>query len=169
MKFSTMQSFLTYYQMQRQTTLTFIDIIPPDKVDWAYKPGKFTIGDMIRHIAAIERQVFAEMALGGPSLYKGCGRELAGSYPEIIAFLNRMHEESLAIFKRIPDTALAQEITTLTGKRLILSDFLTLLIIHEVHHRAALCIYLNLLDVDTPPIIGLKEEQIVELSRNNPA
>jgi uncharacterized damage-inducible protein DinB len=31
---------------------------------------------------------------------------------------------------------------------------------HEIHHRAQLYIYLNLLDVKTPPIFGLNAEQV---------
>lgn len=160
-----MRSFLAYYEKVRDTTRKFIEVVPPDKVDWAYKPGKFSIGDLLRHIAAIERHVFAEMAVGRPSRYKGCGKDLADGYQSIVDYVEEMHTAAMNIFKGIPDEALTQEINTLTGRRISLSGFLNALVVHEVHHRAALAIYLNLLNVETPPIIGLKEEQVVELSR----
>jgi hypothetical protein len=40
-------------------------------------PGKFTVGDQIRHIAAIERYMFVETYAGHLSAYRGCGKELA--------------------------------------------------------------------------------------------
>ena len=70
-----MDRFLAYYEKTRTVTTQVIQVIPPDKVDWSYMKGKFTIGDLVRHIAAIERQVFAEIAKGNKSTYKGCGKE----------------------------------------------------------------------------------------------
>jgi hypothetical protein len=34
--------------------------IPPGKIDWTYAPAKFTLGDVLRHIAVTERYMFAE-------------------------------------------------------------------------------------------------------------
>ena len=55
MEITSVSSFLEYYERLRERTLRVINVIPPDKMDWAYQPGKFTIADMIRHIAAMER------------------------------------------------------------------------------------------------------------------
>jgi uncharacterized damage-inducible protein DinB len=57
-----------------------------------------------------------------------------------------------------------REVKTLDGRLISAGNFLRALIVHEVHHRGALCIYLNLLGVKTPPIIGLMEEQVIQLS-----
>ncbi|MES2779390.1 MAG: hypothetical protein V4651_05775, partial [Bacteroidota bacterium] len=46
-----------------------------------------------------------------------------------------------------------------------LATFLRALVVHEVHHRGALCIYLNMLDVTTPPILGFTEEQVIQVSQ----
>ncbi|MBY0403884.1 MAG: S1C family serine protease, partial [Cyanobacteria bacterium] len=46
------------------------------------------------------------------------------------------------------------EVTLLNGKETALGNFLRALVVHEVHHRGALCIYLNMLDVTTPSILG---------------
>ena len=43
-----------------------------------------------------------------------------------------------------------------------MGSFLRALIIHEIHHCGALCIYLNLLDITTPSIFGLTEKQVIE-------
>lgn len=160
-----MQSFLSYYEKTRQVTGRVIQVIPADKFCWTYKAGKFTIGHLVRHIAAIERNVFAEVAAGNKPNYKGCGKEIAKDYENDISYFNEMHRQSIGIFQAIPDKALRQKIKSLDGREIELGNFLKALIVHEVHHRGALCIYLNLSGVETPPIIGLKEEQVIQLSR----
>ena len=60
------------------------------------------LGDQIRHIAAIERYLYAETIAGRPSIYRGCGKELADGYEDVIKYFNDLHEESLkfsAIFQ----------------------------------------------------------------------
>lgn len=165
MEIKSIDAFLSYYEKTRQATTKVIRVIPHDKIDWSYKPGKFTIGDMVRHIAAIERWVFAEVALGNKPAYKGCGKELADGYENTVSYFNQLQEQSLQIFKSLKDEDLSKQIKTLDGRDIELGNFLRALFLHEIHHRGALCIYLNLLNVETPPIIGLKEEQVIELSK----
>lgn len=165
MEITKIEPFLLYYEKTRQITLKVIDVVPRDKIDWAYKSGKFTIADLVRHIAAIERYIFAEAAIGNKSSYKGCRKELADGFENIIAYFNEMHAQSMAIFRSLTDESLKRTVRSLDGREMELGIFLRALIVHEVHHRAALCIYLNLLNVTTPPIIGLMEEQVIQLSK----
>jgi uncharacterized damage-inducible protein DinB len=66
MEINSITSFLSYYDKIREGTNQIIQVIPKDKMDWTYKSEKFTIADVVRHIAAIERNVFAELVLGNP-------------------------------------------------------------------------------------------------------
>ena len=92
-------TFLDYFEKIRERTKKLIRLIPPDKMDWTYQEGKFTFGDIIRHLATIERYMYAENAQGKPSAYPGCGKELADGYEDVLAFMDKMHEESVAIFR----------------------------------------------------------------------
>lgn len=166
MEIKTIASFLTYYEKTRETTSRVIAVIPPDKLDWTYMPGKFTVADLVRHIAAIERNLFAEIVLGNPVCYTGCGKELADGYEAIVTWFNKTHLESMAIFKSLSDEDLNRTINSVNGKPTTVAAFLRALIIHEIHHRAALCIYLNLLQVKTPAVLGLSEEQVKEISKS---
>jgi uncharacterized damage-inducible protein DinB len=165
MEIRTIDSFLNYYQRTRKITNQVIQVIPPDKLDWSYKPGKFTLGDLVRHIAAIERNLFAEVILGNKSVYRGCGKNLADGYDHVISFFNEMHQQSIQIFKSLSDRDLQKEIKTLDGKLTTVANFLRALIVHEIHHRGVMCIYLNLINVTTPPVIGLSESQVIEFSK----
>jgi uncharacterized damage-inducible protein DinB len=165
MEITKMKPFLAYFEKTRQATTKVIEAIPPDKLDWTYMAGKFTFGDLVRHIAGIERYVFAEVAIGNKPKYNGCGKELADGYVNVVAYFNEMHRQSLEIFNSIPDDSLERKIKSLDGKEVELGVFLRALVLHEVHHRGALCIYLNLLGVASPPIMGLMEEQVIQLSK----
>ena len=165
MEITNTDSFLRYYEKTREVTVKVIAVIPHDKMDWSYMPGKFTIGDLVRHIAAIERNVFAEIAIGNKPNYKGCGKELADGYQNVVTYFNEMHLQSTKIFGSLDDGRLKEKIKSVDGKEIELGNFLRALLVHEIHHRAALCIYLNLLGVETPSIIGLKEEQVIQLSK----
>lgn len=166
MEITSMQSFLKYYEKARVQTQRVAQAIPRDKMDWTYQQGKFTFGDLIRHMASIERNVFAEVVKGNKPNYKGCGKELADGYEEVFSYFNEMHKQSIEIFRTVSDELLKQKINSLDGKEIELGNFLRALIVHEVHHRGALCIYLNLVGVPSPPVIGLTEEQVIQLSNS---
>lgn len=166
MEINTISSFLSYYERIREVTNRIIQVIPQDKLDWSYMPGKFTIADLVRHIAAIERNLFAETVLGNPICYSGCGKELADGYDNIVTYYNEMHNQSMAIFKMLSNEDLKRTIKSASGKATTIGGFLRSLIIHEVHHRGTLCIYLNLMNVKTPPILGLTEEEVKQISNS---
>jgi len=159
MEIYSVDSFLDYYERIRGRTLRLIAVVPPDFIDWAYKPGKYSIADMIRHIAAMERYMFAENVAGRPSRYNGCGNELADGYDNVVAYLNRMHQESIGIFKELADADLQKKCPNPDGT-ITTWKWLRAMTEHEIHHRAELYIYLNLLDIKTPPMFGLSAEEV---------
>jgi uncharacterized damage-inducible protein DinB len=166
MEIQSVTSFLTYYKSIRERTKKLIVVVPPGQMDWAYKPGKFTIADHIRHIAAMERFMFAENVLGKPCIYNGCGKELADGYENVISFMDRLHQESIAIFGNLKDSELQNKCTTPGNTQIAIWKWLRAMVEHEIHHRAELYIYLNILNINTPPIFGLSAEEVQERSLN---
>ena len=165
MSVTDIESFLEYYDKIRQRTCRLISVIPREYMDWAYKPGKFTIADQIRYIAAIERYMFAETILGNPCTYNGCGRELADGYENVIQYFNRKHEEALTIFNSLSNEGLQRKCLTPGHTSITVWKWLRAMTEHEIHHRAQLYIYLNILDVRTPPMFGLRSEDIIQNSQ----
>ncbi|MDI9256806.1 DinB family protein [Flavobacterium sedimenticola] len=164
MEVTSIQSFVNYYKKVRETTNTVIRVIPREYLEFSYKEGKFTIADLLRHIAAIERHLFAEIIQGNKPTYTGCGKELAEDYDDIMNYLNTTHRETLDIINRLEDADLQKKIKPVSGTEIKLSSFLRALTVHEIHHRATLCIYLNMLGITTPPILGLTAEQVITIS-----
>jgi uncharacterized damage-inducible protein DinB len=160
MEITTIKPFLDYYEKVRERTLNLLRVAPPDQLDWSYKPGKFTLGDQIRHIATIERHMFAETIAGRPSAYRGCGKDLADGYDDVMALFHELHRQSLEIFNGLTDAHLQRKCTTPGNAEIKVWKWLRLMVEHEIHHRGELYIYLNLLGVKTPPMYGLSAEQV---------
>ena len=165
MEIETIEPFLDYYERIRERTLRVVHCIPPEKIDWTYREGKFTFGDLIRHLAAIERYMYAENVQFRPSRYPGHGRELADGYDDVLEFMNRMHGESMLIFRGLSDDDLKRKCITPGGVALTVWKWLRAMVEHEIHHRGQLYMYLAMLDVPTPPIYGLTSEEVMERSR----
>ncbi len=167
MEFSTIGSFLSYYENLRRRTLNVARLIPADKIDWTYMPGKFTFGDLLRHLASIERYMYAENAQLKPSRYPGHGKELADGYDAVMEYFNRAHQESMEIFSGLTDDDLQKECMTPAGAKLRVWKWLRTLAEHEIHHRGQIYIYLGILGIEGPPLYGLTSETVRERSRGS--
>ena len=159
-------AFLDYVEKVRHRTMRVIRCIPPDKLEWTYREGKFTLGDLIRHIATIERYMFAETVAGRQSSYPGCGRELANGYENVLGFVQKLHAESVTIFSQLTESDLRRKCTTPEGASITVWKWLRAMVEHEIHHRGQIYLYLALLEVPTPPLYGLTSEQVRERSSN---
>lgn len=149
-----------YIDRIRQRTMRVVAAVPPEKIDWTYREGKFTFGDLMRHLAAIERWMFAENARQRPSRYPGHGRELADGYEAAVDYMQRMHAEAMDIFRSLTDADLETKCTTPGGGELRVGKWLRSMIEHEIHHRGQIYLYLSMLGVETPPLYGLTEEEV---------
>ncbi len=156
--------FVSWFDRIRERTMRVAACVPPDKVDWTYRDGTFTLGDLMRHLASIERWMFAENAQRRPSRYPGHGRDLAHGYDAIIDFMRRMHEESMTIFRSLSDNDLEAKCVTPGGAELRIGKWLRSMVEHEVHHRGQIYLYLAMLGVETPPLYGLTEEEVMRRS-----
>ncbi len=164
MQIHTTESFLGYYSKIKNRTQRLFDYIPQDKIEWTYREGKFTIGDIIRHLSNIERYMYAETVQFKPSQYKGCGVEYAKGFEEVKAYYNQMHEESMKIFAQLSTEDLQKKCNTPAGIEITIWKWLRAMVEHEVHHRGQLYMYLGMLNVKTPPIFGLTSEEVISKS-----
>jgi uncharacterized damage-inducible protein DinB len=160
MEIQTIQPFLKYLGNVRERTLRVARCIPPDKIEWTYALGKFTLGDLLRHLAVAERYMWAETVQGHPTRKFTHGRELADGYENIMALMERLHAESLEIFGRLTDEDLQRKCKTPDDAPITVWKWLRLMLEHEIHHRGQIYLYLGILGVPTPPLYGLTSEQV---------
>ena len=164
MEINSIQSFVEYYKRIRERTNRVVALIPLSQIEYTYMPGKFSIADELRHLAGIERYMFAETVAGRPSAYPGCGKELADGYEAVLKYFSDLHEESLKIFLSLSDEDLKRTCITPGNTPLPVWKWLRAMVEHEIHHRGKLYIYLNLLNIKAPPLFGLTSEEVKERS-----
>src|SRR5262245_14019914 len=135
MEINSVGPFLDYYEKVRGRTMKVINQIPTEKIDWTYQEGKFTFADLIRHLAAIERYMYAENAQLKPRRYPGDGQELADEHQNVLRDMAQMHEESMEIFGKLRNEDLQMKCKTPEGSEITVWKWLRAMIEHEVHHR----------------------------------
>jgi uncharacterized damage-inducible protein DinB len=156
--------FLDYWEKLRQRTRRVVDRIPAEHLEWSWKPGRFTPGDLVRHLAGIERWMYAENAQRRPSRYSGHGEALARGLPAVRDYFERLHTESMEIFRGLSDEDLAAKCVTPAGAEITIGKWLRLMTEHEIHHRGQIYLLLAMLGVETPPLYGMTSEQVRERS-----
>jgi uncharacterized damage-inducible protein DinB len=157
-------AFLKYYENIRARTSRVVACIPPDHLEWTHQEGKFTFGDLIRHLAGTERYMFAENVRGSPSRYPGHARSLADGYGTVMKYFGDLHAESMEIFGGLDEQALRRKCTTPAGVAMTTWKWLRAMVEHEVHHRGQIYLMLGILGVETPPLYGLTAEEVLERS-----
>lgn len=160
----TARDFLSWFEGVRRRTRAVAEAVPEDRLEWAPAPGRFTAGDLLRHIAATERWMWAENALLRPSLYPGHGPALASGKTAVLEYLDAMHAESVEVFASLTPQALQERCTTVGGVTMPVWKWLRLMVEHEIHHRGQLYEILGLAGVAVPPLYGLTEPEVRERS-----
>jgi len=152
--------FLDHLDRVHERTRRIVVLIPRDDTEWAPKPGWFTLGGLVRHLAGIERWMYAETIHGHPARYPGHGRELADGPEAVLAYYDRLHAESRAAFASLTDTRMMEKCLTPSGSPISVWKWLRAHLEHEAHHRGQLYLMLAMRGVETPPIYGLTAEQV---------
>jgi uncharacterized damage-inducible protein DinB len=160
MEIRSVAQFLAYWDSVRARTTRVVACIPPDRLEWSFRPGTFTPGDLVRHLATIERYMYAETVAGRPSRYQGCDRELADGLPAVMAFFHRLDAEAKEIIGSLSDEDLTRKCETPAGAPITTWKWLRAMVEHEVHHRGQIYLMLSMLEVPTPPLFGLTSEEV---------
>jgi uncharacterized damage-inducible protein DinB len=160
MEYQNGPDFLKYFEKIRTRTARVVACIPPDQIEWRPAPGLFSLGDLVRHLAATERFMFGENVQGNISRYPGHGPELAAGHDSVMQYFQRMHAETVAILRQLTALDLQRYCSTPGGVELPVWKWLRSMIEHEVHHRGQLYLMLRLLGVPTPPLYGLTSEEV---------
>jgi len=160
MEIRTIGPFIDYWESVRGRTKRVVGSIPADRMDWTYMPGKFTFGDIIRHLATIERYMYAETVQGRPSSYPGYAGSLQKEGESPAELMDRLHAESVGIFKGLTDEDLTKKCVTPAGSSITIWKWLRAMVEHEAHHRGQIFMMLSMLGITAQPLYGLTEEEV---------
>jgi len=160
MRITDVDTFLSYLDSTHARTVRVIKCIPDELLDWTPALGRFSFGDIVRHLATIERYMYAENAHGRPSRYSGHDPSVADGYDSPFAFYESLHKESRALFAQLDAAALERKTLTPAGTPITTWKWLRAMFEHEAHHRGQLYLMLGMNGVPTPPLFGLTSEEV---------
>ena len=165
MEITRVAPFLEYLDRVHERTRRIVARVGDADLEWQAAPGRMTPGDIIRHLAGIERFMYAENAHGRPVRYPGHSRDVADGLEATVAYYDRLHAEARARFAELTDARLIEKCQTPAGTPITVWKWLRAMIEHESHHRGQLYFILGLRNVPTPPIFGLTSEEVQARSR----
>ena len=157
-------TFLDYLGSIHKRTRRVVLCIPRADIEWSLGPGRLTFGELVRHLAGIERWMYAETVQGRPSAFPGHGKELADGFDATLAYYDRLHDESQRIFASLDSEAMSRKCATPAGTPITTWKWLRAMIEHEAHHRGQIYLMLGVRGIPTPPIFGLTAEEVRERS-----
>lgn len=160
MEITRITPFLEYLDRMHERTRRVVVRVGESDLEWQAGPGRMTPGDIIRHLAGIERWMYAENAHGRPVRYPGHSRDLANGLEATLAYYDQLHAESRSLFAELTDEALLAKTRTPADTPITLWKWLRAMLEHESHHRGQLYFILGLRGVETPPIFGLTSEEV---------
>jgi uncharacterized damage-inducible protein DinB len=126
-------------------------------VGWRLRPGEFTAGELVMHIANTRRMNL--MRLGGlPHFYQGHAIAPETTTVDLLEALDSSAED---VATHLAEMDLDQPLAIAPmgsgfGWQVVLGG----LVEHEVHHRSQLCDYLSAAGIDPPALYGLHVEDL---------
>jgi uncharacterized damage-inducible protein DinB len=96
--------------------------------------------------------------------YPGHRAELASGLDAVLAYMDRLHAESMELLGSMSAEDLQRRVSLPGQPPFRAWKWLRGMIEHEAHHRGQLYMYLALLGVSAPPIFGLRVDQVEAMS-----
>jgi uncharacterized damage-inducible protein DinB len=126
-------------------------------VDWRPRPGEFTMGELITHIANARLMNLGN--LQGQGLhYKGHAVKPGTTRGDLLRLLLRTSKKTIA---NLTEVDLERDVPSLTAPSLPgWNRVLGGLAEHEIHHRSQLCEYLSGAGIEPPALYGLHAEDL---------
>lgn len=158
--------FTDYWRKARLRTMRVLDRLPEADLEWSHASGRFSFGDLYRHLAGIERYMFAENVRHRPSRYPGHAPDLASGLDAVRSYVDRCHREALEVFSSLTAADVASRCETPAGYRITVWKWLRSMVEHEAHHRGQLYLMAGMRGIRVEPLYGLTEEEVAARSRS---
>ncbi len=153
---------IAYVTRAHGRTLEAARLLPDELVGFRPRPGEFTAGEILTHIASTRLMNVATIRSQRIE-YRGHQVPAGASCHDLQKLLLRTSKTSIA---RLSDADLAADVTTQRGSKVPAWQLLISgLVEHEAHHRSQFCEYLSAAGVEPPPLYGVHAEDLPRFRR----
>ncbi|MCF6093056.1 DinB family protein [Microaerobacter geothermalis] len=153
------EEFVSFFDGVRKRTLQYVNVLPESMMDWRPAEGKFSAGDILRHLGSAEL-MFLNIFEQGEWRYAGHDKEKGDTLQDVIQYMNHCHLVLKEGLLGLGDRLLEKKLPTLHGYEVSAWRLMMAMAEHEMHHRGQLATYLQMNGVEPPQIFGLKIEEV---------
>lgn len=90
MEITDIKLFVDYFDKIHGRIERLLKLIPEDRLEHKPIANKFSFGDLVRRMAAVERYMFVEIAIGGKNCYPGHSQDLAKGYDNVVNYYHNL-------------------------------------------------------------------------------
>lgn len=156
------KEYVKYLDGVHKRTMQYVKAIPEELLDWKPSEDKFSIGDLLRHIASA-RLMFLDIFEHGSWTYAGHDTSKGSSLEDISHYLESCQIKLTEGLLKLGNDLLSNKVLTLHGHEVSAWRILLSMAEHEIHHRGQISTYLQMNKMEPPQIFGLKIEQVTTL------
>ncbi|MGE8207287.1 DinB family protein [Heyndrickxia sp. NPDC080065] len=156
------QEYVKYLDGIHKRTMQYAKAIPNELLDWKPSEDKFSIGDLLRHIAS-SRLMFLGIFEHGSWTYTGHDTGKGASIEDISNYLESCQKKLTEGLLKVGNDVLTKKVLGLHGHEVSAWRILMAIPEHEIHHRGQISAYLQMNKIEPPQIFGLKIEQVKTL------
>ncbi|MGE8034640.1 DinB family protein [Lysinibacillus sp. NPDC093692] len=156
------EEYVKYLEGVHKRTIQYVKVINEELLDWKPSEDKFSIGDLLRHIASA-RLMFLGIFEHGSWTYAGHDTSKGTSLEDISNYLESCQVKLTEGLLKIGNDILSKKVLTLHGHEVSAWRILMSIPEHEIHHRGQISSYLQMNKIEPPQIFGLKIEQVKTL------
>jgi len=153
------EEYVKYLDGVHKRTMQYLKAIPDELLNWKPSEDKFSIADLLRHIASA-RLMFLEIFEHGSWTYAGHDISKGASLEYISNYLESCQVNLTEGLLKIGNDVLSKKVLTLHGHEVSAWRILMSIPEHEIHHRGQISTYLQMNKIEPPQIFGLKIEQV---------
>lgn len=161
-------SLLAEFDHEMKNTRVSLARVPDDKLDWRPHAKSFTLGQLATHIAEIPMYALTILKDTQFDINPPGGQKEARKTPTSREEILKLFDENILAARpvlqassnedmNVPWTLLSGGHTVFTLPRVAVMR--TIVLNHNVHHRAQLGVYFRLLDIPVPSIYGPSKDE----------
>ncbi len=162
-----LDQWITYWDNVRNVTLKFLDVYPPERLDFRPSDSVFTARQQFQHLIASETMWVLGWTEGrwlypwqdGEWRLSELIDESFDTLPGLVGFYQTIHDRATRYLRSLPAAGGGRVFETHVG-RLSVEAMVLYAVDEEIHHRAQLAVYLRLLGVE-PPVFAQRYEDLV--------
>jgi uncharacterized damage-inducible protein DinB len=153
------EEYVKYLDGVHKRTMQYLKAIPDELLNWKPSEDKFSIADLLRHIASA-RLMFLGIFEHGSWTYAGHDISKGASLEDISNYLESCQVKLTEGLLKVGNDLFSKKVLTLHGHEVSAWRILMSIPEHEIHHRGQISSYLQMNKIEPPQIFGLKIEQV---------